>query len=602
MTITTRTQRLVHLERGIRRGEAVQRRAQGNSSRLGWWRLGVFLGAGGLTLILMQMQVHPALSAASAVIGLAVFAVLVSRHRQVNRLLERCNGWLDIQRTHTARARLDWAHIPAPPDFKQRPEHPFENDLDLTGERSLLHLLDTTATLQGSKHLRDWLLATVPDEAAIRERHRQIDEFSPALADGLSLTARLGSGTRQMDTRRLSLWLEQVPESAISGRYLLALSGLCAVTAVLFVLYRTVNIPPLFVISFVIYFLLSVWRGREALTLLNEAFAVQYALSGVQDVFRYIETRNYADKPALKTLCQPFLSATRPSAELRELAFIIGGAAIRNNAPVWLLLNSLMPWDLYTAYRMNRLRRKLAALMPGWLRVWHELEAVAALRLFAYLNPEYRRPEWAEGMVFEARALGHPLIGHEQRVNNDFTMDTQQVTMITGSNMSGKSSFLRTLGINLVLANTGAVVNAEHLRLSHYRLFACIKVNDSLADGYSYFYAEVRRLKDLLDALERDARYPLFYLIDEIFKGTNNRERLLGSESYIRALAGKHGAGAISTHDLELAAMPNLSNFHFSDEVREGQLAFDYRLRAGVSPTTNALRIMRLAGLPTPEK
>jgi DNA mismatch repair ATPase MutS len=158
------------------------------------------------------------------------------------------------------------------------------------------------------------------------------------------------------------------------------------------------------------------------------------------------------------------------------------------------------------------------------------------------------------------------------------------------------------LGINIVLANAGAVVNAGHLRLSYFRPFACIKVNDSLAEGYSYFYAEVRRLKDLLDALERDERRPLFYLIDEIFKGTNNRERLLGSEAFIRVLAGKHGTGAISTHDLELANMPTLNNFHFSDAVQDGQLIFDYCLRAGVSPTTNALRIMRLAGLPTPSE
>jgi DNA mismatch repair ATPase MutS len=173
--------------------------------------------------------------------------------------------------------------------------------------------------------------------------------------------------------------------------------------------------------------------------------------------------------------------------------------------------------------------------------------------------------------------------------------------MITGSNMSGKSSFLRTLGINLALANTGAVVNATHLQISPFRIYTCIKVSDSLAEGYSYFYAEVRRLKALLDALEQTDTLPLFFLIDEIFKGTNNRERLLGSEAYIHALIGKRGTGAISTHDLELANLTGLSNYHFADQVRDGQLTFDYTLRPGISPTTNALRIMRLAGLPVAE-
>ncbi|MEZ4668250.1 MAG: hypothetical protein R3E39_10075 [Anaerolineae bacterium] len=601
MTITTRTQRLDHIERGIRRTQTVQTRAQTASNRLGWWRLWAFLAAGGLALILLQMQVHPIVILLEVVIGVMIFTVLVGRHRRVNTLLKRCALWLEIQRTHAARGRLDWAHIPAPPEFKQHPEHPFENDLDLTGSRSLLHLLDTTSSLQSSKRLRDWLLATEPDAAVINERHTLLDEMSAAYADRMSLTARLAADTRQMDTRRLLAWLTDVPESSLSGRYVLLLAGLCGVSAVLYVLFRTVNLPPIFVVSFLAYFVLSLRYGRESLTLLNQAFDVQYALSGVQHVFRFIESQHYDDKPALKALCQPFLSANRPSAELRELGLIIGAAALRNNGPLWLLLNALVPWDLYLAYRLNRLRHKLAVLMPDWLTVWHTLDALAALRLFAHMNPEYTRPEWVEGMVFEARVLGHPLIAHEQRVCNDFTMDTGQVTMLTGSNMSGKSSFLRTLGINMVLANTGAVVSAGHLRLSHYRLYACIKVNDSLADGYSYFYAEVRRLKGLLDALENHDPYPLFYLIDEIFKGTNNRERLLGSESFIRALAGKRGTGAISTHDLELATMPDLNNFHFADDVRDGQLSFDYHLRAGVSPTTNALRIMRLAGLPTPE-
>jgi DNA mismatch repair ATPase MutS len=194
--------------------------------------------------------------------------------------------------------------------------------------------------------------------------------------------------------------------------------------------------------------------------------------------------------------------------------------------------------------------------------------------------------------------LGHPLIAHEQRVCNDFTMDTSKVTMLTGSNMSGKSSFLRTLGVNLVLANAGAVVTADSLQMSLFRIYTCIKVSDSLAEGYSYFYAEVRRLKALLDALEKPDLLPLFFLIDEIFKGTNNRERLLGSEAYIQALLGKHGTGAISTHDLELASLRGLSNYHFADQVCDGQLTFDYKLQVGVSPSTNALRIMRLAGLP----
>ena len=165
-------------------------------------------------------------------------------------------------------------------------------------------------------------------------------------------------------------------------------------------------------------------------------------------------------------------------------------------------------------------------------------------------------------------------------------------------NRGFQRTFLRTVGVNLVLARIGAVVCAESLSSDLFRLFSCIQISDSLVEGYSYFYAEVRRLKSLLDALGADDPLPLFFLIDEIFKGTNNRERLEGSRAYITSLIGQHGLGLVTTHDLELASIGGLINYHFSDSVDSGELTFDYRLRSGVSPTTNALRIMALAGLP----
>ncbi len=174
--------------------------------------------------------------------------------------------------------------------------------------------------------------------------------------------------------------------------------------------------------------------------------------------------------------------------------------------------------------------------------------------------------------------------------------------LITGSNMSGKSTFLRTLGINQVLAFAGAPVNAATMKTGLMRLFTCIQVSDSLADGFSYFYAEVRRLKILLDLLEDDAALPVFYLIDEIFRGTNNQERRIGSQSYLRALIRAKGSGVVSTHDLELAKLSNthnnIINFHFRDDVRDGKMYFDYQLRPGPSPSTNALKIMKNEGLP----
>jgi DNA mismatch repair ATPase MutS len=274
----------------------------------------------------------------------------------------------------------------------------------------------------------------------------------------------------------------------------------------------------------------------------------------------------------------------------------------------------IFPWDVFFALRLTRARHELAERLPAWLERFAEFEALSALATFAYLNPAATYPQVGpadapgvpDGPILNGVQIGHPLIPGGARVCNDFALErVGQIAIITGSNMSGKSSLLRALGVNLALAYAGGPVVAEGLRARACRLFACIRVADSVTDGFSYFYAEVRRLRALLDALNAPDAAPLIYLIDEIFRGTNNRERLIGSRAYIRALAGGHGAGVVSTHDLELVRLadelPDAHNLHFREDVIDGRMAFDYLLRPGPSPTTNALRIMALEGLPVGE-
>jgi DNA mismatch repair ATPase MutS len=268
-------------------------------------------------------------------------------------------------------------------------------------------------------------------------------------------------------------------------------------------------------------------------------------------------------------------------------------------------LNLLVPWDFLVAHQIAGQSERLATLLPLWLDRCAELEALLSLANFSYVNPGYTFPRLEEPEslpTFEAENLGHPLIPLQSKVTNDFSLGSTQIVVLTGSNMSGKSTFIRTVGINLVLAYAGAAVDAVSCRMSLARVFTCIRVTDSVQDHISSFYAEVRRLKQLLDALECADSLPLLYLIDEIFRGTNNRERLIGSESFMEALVGRRGAGIITTHDLELARMsetlPGIRNYHFREEIEGERMVFDYRLREGPSPTTNALKIMRMEGLP----
>ncbi|HRW08991.1 MAG TPA: MutS family DNA mismatch repair protein, partial [Caldilineaceae bacterium] len=312
----------------------------------------------------------------------------------------------------------------------------------------------------------------------------------------------------------------------------------------------------------------------------------------------------------LQALCAPFTdTAVHPSEHVRRIARIAAATGVQGNPLLALLLNLLVPWGLYFAWQLAKEKAELRELLPTWLDCWTELEALSSLATFGVLNPQATFPALTNAgtqhsdPLFAVTALGHPLLPRAEVVRNDFAVAALgNVVILTGSNMSGKSTFLKALALNLCLAFTGGPVDAAHLVTPRLRLFTCIKVSDSVTDGISYFYAEVRRLKALLDALQQEDDLPLFYVVDEIFRGTNNRERLEGSRAYIRALAAQAGLGLVATHDLELVRLadeiPTIANYHFRDDIVDGRMHFDYQLRPGPSPTTNALKIMRHAGLP----
>jgi DNA mismatch repair ATPase MutS len=263
---------------------------------------------------------------------------------------------------------------------------------------------------------------------------------------------------------------------------------------------------------------------------------------------------------------------------------------------------------LYFIWRLQRLQARIADHLPQWLDILAEVEATSACATFAYLHPAYVWPTFPAGAheagpTLEATRLGHPLIPATQRVSNDAALHGRgELWLVTGSNMSGKSTFLRTIGINVCLAQAGAPVCGARFEWSWVRLHCCIRVEDSIEQGLSHFYAEVKRLKLILEAARDRSAAPVLYLIDEIFRGTNNRERLIGSRAYIQALASHNGFGLVTTHDLELAeletAISTLRNVHFQERIEDGALSFDYVLRPGPCPTTNTLRIMAMEGLP----
>lgn len=586
---------------------------EARENKLPWLRLAVLVAGGIFTFTAFQYGTAW-LGRGVLILFIGVFATVVYFHRRVNQKIKRCRCLLHFATTQVSRMNLDWSNIPLTSTGTPDPHHPFEIDLNLTGERSLFHLLDIATSKGGACRLRDWILSPIPDLPAISKRQQLIKELIALshFRNHLPILNKLQSkdGESSLDGQPLLDWLEKQADRGSLKSLIMILAILAVINIILFLLYFFSLLPPFFIITFITYAAIYIFKYQSYRDLFDDAYDLWNGLGKFRPILLYLEKYIYPANSNLEHLCAVFsMPESMPSRILRKINLIASAASIQRNQILWLLLNTLLPWDLFFAFQLERSKSDLRRCLPVWLDTLYEIEALNSLANYAYLNPDLVFPQiipLSNDIVtplIQAQDIGHPLLPDQIRVCNDFTLSKLgEIVVITGSNMSGKSTFLRTLGINLCLAYCGSVVVAQHLQAAPMRLFTCIHLSDSLTDGISYFYAEVRRLKVLLDTLETDSPYPLFFLIDEIFRGTNHRERQEGSAAYLQALANKNGSGVIATHDLTLADLAEridaLHNYHFRDDVQDGRMAFDYRIRPGASPTTNALKIMKLEGLP----
>jgi MutS domain V len=546
-----------------------------------------------------------------------IFSIVTYFHTKVRDSLTRNSLMIDIKQVQMARIRLDWDRIP-PADQTAHPipGHPFETDLDITGERSLHRLLDSAVTKEGSDRLKSWLLSVRPDSHVIEQRQALVSELKKLslFRDKLQLLsaeARVSTGPSRRNASHLwnstllARWMERTEKKKSLLPTVLMLTVLSTLNILAVVLGVFELIPEIWPLTFLIYMGSMYLLQSRVATAWSDLQDLEKTLTYFKVVFRYLESRNYERTPGLAEICAPFKEpGKKPSIEIRRLGRLAAALGLRTNVILWFIVHLLMPWDFIFTHRLEIVKNEIVHQLPRWLNAWYELEALNSFANFAYLNPHYTFPEIStDNNRLVALNLGHPLLKPEAKVCNNFELDqNQRIVILTGSNMAGKSTFLRTIGVNLCLAYAGAPVNADRLHVSLLRLFTCIKVSDSVQDGLSYFYAEVKRLQALLAATKVDDELPVLFLIDEIFRGTNSRERLIGSRSYIRSMAQGNTVGLVATHDLELIKLADeikgVANLHFREEVSDGRMVFDYRLRPGPCPTTNALTIMRLEGLP----
>jgi DNA mismatch repair ATPase MutS len=288
------------------------------------------------------------------------------------------------------------------------------------------------------------------------------------------------------------------------------------------------------------------------------------------------------------------------SQRIDRLSYIISQLNARYNAFV-ILLNLFGLWDLQWVLRLERWKEDQQTALPVWFDTLAQFEALSSLATTVYNNPDWVFPVFTEKKQLAANALGHPLLRADQRVTNEVTLPTEgHIKLLTGSNMAGKSTFLRTVGLNIVLANVGMAVCAEKMELPKLQVYTSMRTQDALHESTSSFYAELKRLKIIIEAVEQEEN--VFFLLDEILKGTNSRDRHTGSKALIHQLIEQGGGGIVATHDLELGSLEaqysgKIENWCMEVAIEDGQLDFDYKIKKGVSQSFNATVLMQQMGI-----
>ncbi len=570
-----------------------------------WLRVLTFIGIVGSSVLLIYLNVDLGLILLLVVAGLLLFSWLVKKHQTITRQRNQYRFLVQINEEEQDRLAGKFYPTDTGSDFSD-PLHPYTGDLDIFGRSSLFVLLNRTNSSGGRQLLAHWMkeAASIGEiearQEAVAELRGDIDWRQQFQASGRHVhddPAAIG---------HLLTWLNEPPQIGnrqwlVALTYLLPLFTIGSILLALFTESVTYHLP---VLLMLINAALLRYTFREVHQASEATYQSVQTLKTYEKLLYTLETQSFASV-MLKQIRSQLGKGTgvaRASQQIRKLASLLDNLQARRNVYFYLLVNTTLLWDLFWMIRLERWKRGISPVARQWFTALAQAEALNSLAGFAYANPQYPMPTVSEADIqFSATALGHPLILREKRVKNDFTLSKRGTTgVITGSNMSGKSTFLRTVGINGVLALMGAPVCANSLSVSRFQIFTAMRTQDSLEESVSSFYAELKRLRQLVELLPADQ--PIFYLLDEILKGTNSHDRHEGAKALIRQLHRYNAAGLVSTHDLALGELADempgsVLNYSFNSDFKDGKLYFDYQLKAGICRSFNASHLMRQMGI-----
>jgi hypothetical protein len=630
------------------RREGELRRTRRIEKTVSWSRLVAVLAAAVLVWLSVQARLFPLLWAA---VPTLLFLVLVVLHERVLQRAERLKRAQAFYRLMLDRLDGDWraGGRPGTRFAEDHAGHVYAADLDLFGPDSLFRLLSRARTRGGGELLASWLLRPAPPDV-VRLRQEAVRELAPGLdfRERLAATGRIARS--ELDPEALVSWAEGARADGDGRAALPGAGGREFLVRALLVAVAAANIltvtgwlawnwgPSPFLGLAVLQILWSLaWRRRFRAATVGVRRASR-DLNLVASLLEVIEREPFESTRLIeldrRLRSDDGATASRSARRLQRLVDLLDSMGNAVFAPFGLLLL----WTPQLAYAIDSWRRRHGDRVAAWLRTLAEIEVLAGLASHAFENPDRTWPTLVEPPgnqrpLLDARELGHPLLPAQDCVANDVFLagphresgqdDLQaeahgttpaagdvspngppspaQCLIVSGSNMSGKSTLLRTVGTNVVLALAGAPVRARSLVLSPLAIGSSIQLHDSLAEGQSRFYAEITKLKSVLDLTEQ--RAPVLFLLDEILHGTNSHDRRVGAEALVRGLLDRGAIGLVTTHDLALARIAgdsegaSVRNVHFQDDLEGGEMRFDYRLREGIVTRSNALDLMRKVGL-----
>ena len=554
---------------------------------------------------------------AAGCVALAAFVAAVGYHDHLERRIQRLHTKRKINEHGLARLKRDWSSLPVLAVHLTKDQTPTAKDLDLFGRASLFQLLNRADTIAGQALLRDWLVTpATPDDIA--QRQHAVQELAPLLElreefniQG-SLLADCKTGPAEFIAWAESEpWLRQRPWLLWTAR-ILPLVGVFVIVAAI-MRWVTPEVAGFSGIGIVVLNgVISVFFTGQAHDIFNAVSTRNGQISRYVAMFELMYQIPESNS-RLSAIKQEVTMQDRSALKhLHELSWIIAFARISHDAVLWalyILLQLFLLWDFHVLARLETWQATYGRFTRQWFDALGEFEAIASLASLAHDNPDWCYPK--VGATFDRVAganVGHPLLQDEERVANDIEIGPAgHFLLVTGSNMAGKSTLLRSVGINAVLAEAGAPVCAKSWSMPPLAVATSMRISDSLQDHVSFFMAELRRLKVIVDQATdaRGGERRLLFLLDEILQGTNSTERHIAVVEVLSHLLDSQAFGAVSTHDLELANSPEISKSCTTVHLRETlhgsgaaeTMTFDYKLRPGIAPTTNALKLLELVGL-----